>query len=150
MARANARPMARRIDPKTAAKLERAVERSEIVHALAAIPQSPFLMGAKGNWSGVTFDWFVKPGNITKIGNGSFHDGPVFNSGDAEIDALKKRRWEIEKDPKRDGFSRYIDLQLIDTQLAKLGARVEHPINGAVIDAEFQERPAKRLGESAR
>lgn len=140
MATANQRPMAVMLNPKAAAKLEASLSRDEIKRAIWMIPRSPLGMGKKGNWSGATFAWFTKAGNVEKILNGGLNYGPGTSTGSDELDALELKRWEIDRDTKTDGTTKAINRSMIDHQIKAAKARL-HNQGGAspVIDAEFNE-----------
>lgn len=97
MARAISLQRAYRINGRAVAKLEAEFSRNEIVCALNSIPRSPLLRGERGDWSGATLDWFIKPANVSKILNGAFSAGPAFNTGNPEKDAILLEMWEVNR-----------------------------------------------------
>ena len=141
MAAANQRPMAVMLNPKAAAKLEASLSRDDIKRAIWMIPRSPLGMGKKGNWSGATFAWFTKAGNVEKILNGGLNYGPGTSTGNDELDALDVKLWEIDRDTKTDGATKAINRELIYRRIQRAKDALQRKENsgGPVIDAEFNE-----------
>lgn len=66
-----------------------------IMLAIERIRGSDFLCGRKTDWK-VTFDWFIKPGNITKILEGNYDNKGVKVNGNGAIEG-----WGQDYDPYR-------------------------------------------------
>jgi hypothetical protein len=70
---------------KTRDRLCRAIDEAEFAKACALVEGSDFLSGRSGKWS-ASFDWLIKPANLTKVLEGNYANKEVSLPSIAEIE----------------------------------------------------------------
>jgi hypothetical protein len=100
-----------------------------ILQATERIPQSSFLRGATGNWSGASVEFFLRPDTVTRILEGKYDD--------------RSRPSDDSNGDRRDGFTRAIHHDIAARRSRPAADETRQPDAGD--DRDDRERAAPRL-----